>query len=166
MDDVSGDRYWRCISCCCQRSAFLARSGQRATLRTLASVCSAFVLERVWAVKGTSHSARTRAHSAGQCSDQNRSNRASRKLAQLASEAFSAGRPKRSQLLRSSTFQASSEVGDEGSLCIMARMMACCACCRANLSLVSGWTYVVPRRYLVSVHEIVLNYWKSMIASS
>ena len=41
-----------------------------------------------------------------------KSSRASRKLAQLASEAFSAGRPKRSQLLRSSTFQAGSDMGD------------------------------------------------------
>ena len=103
------------------------------------------------------HATRTSAHSAGQSSDQKKSSRVSRKLAQLASEAFSAGRPKRSQLLRSSTFQAGSDVGDEGPLCMMARRMACCACCRANLNLVGGWTYVVPRRSLISVHEIVLN---------
>ena len=55
---------------------------------------------------------------------------------------------------------------DEGPLYIMARSMVCRACCKANLSLVEGWTYVVPRRSLIPSHEIVLNHWKSMIASS
>ena len=49
---------------------------------------------------------------------------------------------------------------------MMALKIACCACCMANLNRVGGWTYFVPRKSLMSVHEIVLNQWKSMIASS
>ena len=86
-----------------------------ATLRTLASVCSALVLERAWAIGGaTSHSARTQAQSAGQSSDQKRSSRASKKLAQSAPDAFSAGRPRGSQLLRRRIFHTGSDVGEEG----------------------------------------------------
>ena len=105
----------------------------------------------------TSHSARTRAHSAAQSSNQKRSDRASGKLAQLASEAFSAGLPKRSQPLRRSTLQAGSDVEDEDPWCVMARKMACCACCRANL---------VAERTRMSAHGNELNHWESMISSS
>ena len=84
----------------------------------------------------------------------------------MASDAFSAGLPKKSQLLRRRTFHAGSELGEEGPWCIMARKMACCACCRASLSRDGRWTKVVPRKSLISVHGIVLNHWKSMIASS
>ena len=57
-----------------------------------------------------------------------------KKLAQLASDAFSASRPRRSQLLRRRTFHAGSDVGEEGPWCRMVRQKACCACCRANMS--------------------------------
>ena len=49
---------------------------------------------------------------------------------------------------------------------MMALRIACCACCMTNLNRVGGWTYVVPRKSLMSDHGIELNQWKSMIASS
>ena len=66
---------------------------------------------RPLAVGATSHSAQTMDQTAGQSLDQKKSSRASKKLAQLASDAFSASRPRRSQLLRRRTFHAGSDVG-------------------------------------------------------
>ena len=71
-------------------------------------------------------------HSAGQSSVQKRQKRVSKKLAQLASDEFSAGLPKRSQVLRRRTFRACSELGEDGPCCSMARRMVCCASCKAN----------------------------------
>ena len=43
------------------------------------------------------------------------------------------GRPKRSQLLSTRAFHAGSEAREEGLSCTIARRIACCASCTANL---------------------------------
>ena len=60
-----------------------------------------------WDISGSSQRA-------GQFSAPKRSSWASRKCAQLLSEALTAGRPKRSQLLSTRTFHAGSEANEEG----------------------------------------------------
>ena len=107
LRNASGDCHWRSVACCRQRSAFF-RPGKACGLWLR------FVRERALVVWATSHSARTNAQSAGSSSDWKKSSRASRRLAQLASDAFSAGRPKRSQLLRRRTFRAGSDVEEQG----------------------------------------------------
>ena len=109
---------------------------------SVASVCSALNLVPPWTVDATSHSALTMAQSAGHSSVQKSSRRVSRKPAQLASDAFSAGLPKKNQLLRRRTFHAGTDVGEQGPWCMMTRTIACCACSKANLSLAGGCTNV------------------------
>ena len=57
------------------------------------------------------------AQRAGQSSAQNWSSLASRKCAQLLSEALTAGRPRRSQLLSTRTFHAGSDANEETLMC-------------------------------------------------
>ena len=83
------------------------------------------VLRVAFCTGAISHSARTMAQSADQSSAKKSSNRASRKSAQLFSDALTAGRPRKSQLLRTSAFQADSDANEEGLLRMMARRMAC-----------------------------------------
>ena len=83
------------------------------TLRTRACVRSVVDLAAPRDSGATSHSARTMAHNVGHSSDQKRFSLVCRKRSQVDSEALTAGRPRRSQLLSMSTFQADSEA-EEG----------------------------------------------------
>ena len=87
-----------------------------ATLRMRDCVCSVAVLRVILWTGATSHSARTTAQGAGQSSAPKRSSLASKQCAQLLSEAFTAGRPRRSQPLSTSAFQADSGANEEGLL--------------------------------------------------
>ena len=137
-----------------------------ATLRIRDCICCLSVLRVVFCTGATSHSARTMAQRADQSSAQKSSNRASRNWAQLLSEVLTAGRPRRSQLLNTRAFQADSEAREVGLLWMMARRMACWACCNGNLNLVGGWTYVVPRKSMMLSHVTCSNHYNSMISSS
>ena len=106
--------------------------------------CSVVVLRFVLKTGATSRSARTMTQKAGQSSAQKRSSLASRKCAQLLSEALTAGRPRRSQLLSTRAFHAGSDASNEGPCYVMARRLACCACCSENLNLGGGCAHAQP----------------------
>ena len=105
-----------------------------ATLRTRDCLCSAADLVATRAKwRATSHSARTMDHKAGQSSDQKRSSRGFQEMRAVALIEALVGRPRRSPLLSTRTFQAGSEAGEEGPWCMVARKMVCWGCWRANV---------------------------------
>ena len=105
-DNLLRDWYWWAFLAAARARPRSPDRARVATLRTRHSLCSAADLREELETGATSHSARNIAQRAGQSSPQKRASRASRKCTQLLSEALTAGRPRRSQLLSTRTFHA------------------------------------------------------------